>query len=182
MPPRQIILLMICLIIDHFLFYPRSPPPIHNCPPHFCNHFWIREQNGSRCTGPIGSKLFLKRTSFVNPENILCAALRRFHQFCYKFNVTASFPLSECTLCSFSAYLADQALAPQTINHILCSMQISLGLPDPRDITSMPILKRVQVGISRARFMANSQPQVRLLITVHILANIHQYLKQLAPT
>lgn len=55
-------------------------------------------------------------------------------------------------------------------------MQISLGLPDPRDQSSMPILKWVQAGISRARVTANAQPQVRLPITARILADIHQYL------
>ena len=107
------------------------------------------------------------------------AALKRFHLFCDHFNVTSPFPLSEHTLCCFSAYLADQGLASQTIKTYLSalrSMQISLGLPDPRDQSSMPILKRVQAGISRARLTANSQPRVRLPITARTLAGIHSYL------
>lgn len=105
--------------------------------------------------------------------------MKRFHQFCKKFNVTSPFPLSERILCCVSAYLADQGLAPQTIKSYLSalrSMQISLGLPDPRDQSSMPILKRVQAGISRARLATNAQPRVRLPITARTLTGIHHHL------
>ena len=85
------------------------------------------------------------------------------------------FPLSEKLLCSFAAYLADQGLAPQTGKSYLSalrSMQISLGLPDPRDQSSLPILKRVQAGISRARLLTGSPPRVRLPITITVLSAI----------
>ena len=52
-------------------------------------------------------------------------------------------------------------------------MQISLGLPDPRDQSSLPVLKRVQAGIRRARMMKGSSPRIRLPITAHILRQIH---------
>lgn len=55
-------------------------------------------------------------------------------------------------------------------------MQISLGLPDPREQSSLPILKRVQAGISRARMMRGSPPRIRLPITAHILSQIQQTL------
>ena len=58
----------------------------------------------------------------------------------------------------------------------LRSMQISLGLPDPRDQSLLPILKRVQAGISRARVMRGSPPRIRLSITVRILEAIQQSL------
>ena len=55
-------------------------------------------------------------------------------------------------------------------------MQISLGLPDPREQSSLPILKRVQAGISRARMLRGSSSRIRLPITIQILTRIHQAL------
>ena len=55
-------------------------------------------------------------------------------------------------------------------------MQIALGLPDPREHSSLPILKRVQAGISRSRMLHQSPPRIRLPITAHVLAKIHQSL------
>ena len=109
------------------------------------------------------------------------AAIKRFHTFCFHYNVTQPFPLTEQLLCSFAAYLADQGLAPQTGKSYLSAlrnMQISLGLhvPDPRDQSSLPILKRVQAGISRAKVFKGSPPRIRLPITVPILEAIHQSL------
>ena len=82
------------------------------------------------------------------------------------------FPLSEKLLCS---YLADQGLAPQTGKSYLSALQmkqISLGLPDPRDQSSFPKLKRVQAGISQARLLTGSPPRVHLPITVTVLSEI----------
>ena len=107
------------------------------------------------------------------------AAIKRFHNFCARYNVLQPFPLSEQLLCSFAAYLADEGLAPQTGKSYLSalrSMQISLGLPDPRDQSSLPILKRVQAGISRARVLKGSPPRIRLPITVRLLEGIQHSL------
>ena len=74
------------------------------------------------------------------------AALKKFHAFCILYNIAAPFPVTERLLCYFIAYLADQGLSPQTGRvylAALCGMQISLGLPDPREQSSLPILKRV---------------------------------------
>ena len=86
-----------------------------------------------------------------------------------RFAVHSPFPVSEQLLCCFAAYLADQGLAPQTGKSYLSairSMQISLGLPDPRDQSSLPVLKRVQAGISRARLARGAAVRVRFPITV----------------
>ena len=94
--------------------------------------------------------------------------MKQFHQFCSKFNVTAPFPVTEHLLCCFAAYLADQGLASQTGSSYLAAvrnMQISLGLPDPRDSSSLLILKRVQAGIKRARLGKATPSSVRLPIT-----------------
>ena len=74
------------------------------------------------------------------------AALKRFHAFCIKFNVTNPFPATKQLLCSFVTFLADQGLAPQRGKSYLSavrSMQISLGLPDRHDQSSLPVVKRV---------------------------------------
>ena len=107
------------------------------------------------------------------------AANKRFLSFCTQYNVSQPFPLSEHLLCSFAAYLADQGLAPQTGKSYLSalrSMQISLGLPDPRDQSSLPILKRVQAGISRTRALKGTPTRIRLPITVRILEAIQHSL------
>ena len=105
--------------------------------------------------------------------------MKRFHEFCVKFNITSPFPVSEYTMCGFAAYLADSGLAPQTVKGYLAAvrnMQLSLGLPDPRDHSSLPILKRVLAGIRRARLSKQHQPQVRLPITGTLLVKIHDML------
>ena len=77
-----------------------------------------------------------------------------FHTFCIKYDIATPFPVTEQLLCYFSVHMADQGLSPQTGRSYLAamrSMQISLGPPDPRDQSSMPLLKRVQAGIRRVR-------------------------------
>ena len=59
----------------------------------------------------------------------LQCSLECFYTFCLNY-VINPFPLAERTLCSFAAFLADQGLSPQTIKS---GLQISLGLPDPRE-------------------------------------------------
>lgn len=101
--------------------------------------------------------------------------MRRFYGFCDQFNVTSPFPVTETLLCSFAAFLADQGLAPQTGKGYLAavrSMQISLGLPDPRDQSSMPRLKRVQAGIQRIRAVSGAPSHRRLPITAAVLERI----------
>ena len=107
------------------------------------------------------------------------AALKRFHKFCVQYSVTNPFPVTEHLLCCFAALLVDQGLAPQTGKSYLSavrSMQISLGLPDPREHSSLPILKRVQAGICRALLLRGTPPRIRLPITTPVLAQIRRIL------
>ena len=71
------------------------------------------------------------------------AAMRRFYAFCTHFNITSPFPVMEHLQCCFAAFLADQGLTPQTVKGYLAAVrnvQVSLGLPDPRDQSSLPML------------------------------------------
>ena len=106
-------------------------------------------------------------------------AMRRFHAFCVRFNMHTPFPVSEYVLCCFAAYLADEGLAPQMVKCYLAavrSMQLSLGLPDPRDHSSLPMLKRVLAGISRAKLGQPSTARPRLPITGPVLLHLHDAL------
>ena len=111
------------------------------------------------------------------------SAMKRFWGFCELYNVVDPFPVTEHLLCAFAAHLADAGLAGQTIKAYLAAVrntQLSMGLPDPREQSSLPILKRVQAGIARVR-LGRSQPfRVRLPITARILLQIKQELGQSA--
>lgn len=105
--------------------------------------------------------------------------MQRFHKFCTSYDIMSPFPLTETLLCTYASFLADQHLSPQTIKSYLSALrswQISLGLPDPRDQSSMPMLGRVQAGISRLRLTRGSPTRVRLPITSHLLRRIRDSL------
>ena len=102
-------------------------------------------------------------------------AMNQFYTFCTKFNVVSPFPVSEHLMCCFAAFWADEGLAPQMGKGYLAavrSMQISLGLPDLRDQSSLPMLKRVQAGIQQARALSRSSSWTRLPITAAVLGRI----------
>ncbi len=89
------------------------------------------------------------------------------------------FPLTEDLLCTYAAFLVDQQLSPQTIKSYLSALrnwQISLGLPDPREQSSMPMLKRVQACICRLRLTRGSPTRIRLPVTPRLLRQIKQAL------
>ena len=76
--------------------------------------------------------------------------------------------------------MAEGGLAPQTIKLYLAAVrnaQLSLGLPDPRDKSSLPILKRVQAGISRARLGRGQPSRIRLPVTAKLLRQIRSALE-----
>ena len=105
--------------------------------------------------------------------------MKRFWSFCKKFDVADPFPVTEHLLCAFAANLGDDGLADGTIKSYLAAVrntQLSLGLPDPRDRSTMPILKRVQAGIARARLGRGQPTRIRLPITAQILRKIKQQL------
>ena len=101
--------------------------------------------------------------------------MRRFNAFCERYQVADPFPVTESLLCSFAAFLADGGLATQTVKSYISAIrntQLSLGLPDPREQSSLPVLKRVLAGISRARLGRGQTPKVRLPVTASLLRRI----------
>jgi hypothetical protein len=88
------------------------------------------------------------------------SSMRKFTTFCECYHVPDPFPVTEFLLCSFAASMADGGLDPQTVKSYMAAIrntQLSLGLPDPREQSSLPVLKRVLAGISRSR-LAGSPP------------------------
>lgn len=96
-----------------------------------------------------------------------------------QYNVSDPFPVTEKLLCYFSTKLADDGLAPQTIKVYLSaihSMQLSLGLPPPREEFTLPVLKRVLDSIRQVRASGNRTPRICMPITIAVLRQIHAVL------
>ena len=71
--------------------------------------------------------------------------------------------------------MAEEGLAPQTGKSYMAAVrnvQLSLGLPDPREKSSLPVLRRVQAGISRLRLSRDTPTRNRLPITAHLLRQL----------
>ena len=101
--------------------------------------------------------------------------MRRFCSLCERFGISTPFPVTEHLLFSFVAYLADEGLSPQTVKSYVAAVrnaQLSLGLPDPCETSTFPILKRVQAGVSRLRLQQGDSARVRFPITAELLSRI----------
>ena len=76
--------------------------------------------------------------------------------------------------------MADSGLTQRTVNSYLSARrntQLSLALPDPREQSSLPMLKRVQAGISRAQLGRSHPSRVQLPITAPLLRRIKHELE-----
>ena len=183
--PGTIISQMICLVTICPPSCPRYPKPIGIQPPHPVTSWTscsIHRQIGPLQPGPSVQRYFQDGLA-PSTQKTYAAALRRFHTICLKFNVGSPFPVSEHMLCCFASFLADQGLAPQTGKGYLSaiqSMQISLGLPDPREQSSLPLLKRVQAGISQVHARKGTLARIHLPITAHVLEQIGRKLRNSA--
>ena len=75
--------------------------------------------------------------------------------------------------------MAKEGLALQTIKTYLAATRnthISLGFPDPREHSSLPILHRIQLGIKRIQALKGThQRRVRLPITAAILDSLRSH-------
>ena len=78
----------------------------------------------------------------------------------------------------FATFLAGQGLRAQSIKTYLAAvrnLQLMMGLPDPRDTTSLPRLRLTLTGIKRVQAEAGGKPPVtRLPITPPILRRIRE--------
>ena len=91
------------------------------------------------------------------------------------------FPVTEATLCYFSAYLAQSGLAPSSIKVYLAAVrhaQVLMGMPEPRALSSLPRLKLVLNGIARSRVTSGAQQKPRLPVTIHVLQKLFTVLRQ----
>ena len=99
--------------------------------------------------------------------------------FCSTYSVTTSFLNLEAILCYFSTYMGCQGLSLQTIIVYLveiCYMLISLGLPDPKEFTSMAHLRMVQSGIQHYISKQDSRElHITLPIALTILITLWDY-------
>ena len=92
------------------------------------------------------------------------STLCKFAHFCSIYSLISPFPVKEPVLCYFSLYLACQHLSPQTVKTYLAAvrhMQITLGLPKPREFLSLSCLKLVQSGIRRSYRESGKAPKIR---------------------
>ena len=143
---------------------------------HYCTCCWNPMRTGYRGHCARGSAIFRGRTSAGDPEVVH----GRHKKFCTRCNIDTLFPMTEHLLCCFAAYLADDGLASQSIKSYLSAvwnLELSLGLPDTREQSTLPLLKRVQAGIARCRVRKGTPRRVRLPITSHILARISERLR-----
>ena len=88
----------------------------------------------------------------VSTRKTYHSALKRFTAFCSLYSILSPFLVSESLLCYFSSYLACQNVSPQMIKTHLAGIrhtQITLGLPDPKDFSSLSQLRQVQAGIQK---------------------------------
>ena len=78
------------------------------------------------------------------------SVINNFYLFCTKY-IYDPFPITENVVCCFSVYMTESGLSVQTVKTYMAAIRnayISLGLPDLREQSSFPVLKRVQAGIS----------------------------------
>ena len=121
-------------------------------------------------------QFFCKKGIADSTHKTYQSALRRFGTFCSSYGILSPFPVSEALLCYFAAAMGCERLAPQTIKTYLSAiryMQIVLGLPEPKQFSSLPRLHLVQMGIKRNHSQHRPlSTKVRLPITPAILRRI----------
>jgi len=112
----------------------------------------------------------------VVSKHIVSTTLKKFPMFWSTYSVTTPFPVSETIPCYFSTYMWQcQGLSPQTIKVYLAGIwhiQILIGLPDPKEFTSIPCLHMIQSGIQWCVSEQDSRvTKIRFSITSTILKN-----------
>ena len=107
------------------------------------------------------------------------SALKKFYEFSSTYSRLSPFLVSDAILCYSATYLGMQGLTPSTIKCYLagiCHSQITLGFPEPRQFSSLPRLRLVQMGIQRNYSQnPNVAIKVRLPITPAILLRLQHH-------
>ena len=172
---------MICHVItfppSSKRFPGRTDDP-HQSHPHSSHCSWTQHRTGPRRSGSGSSAIFPEQSGTINTA-ILQLSNEEVPCLLHTVQCWGPFPVTEQLLCSYAAYLAEVSLAPQSIRSYLAAirdMQISIGLPDPREQSSLPILKRVQAGISHTQASAGQPKRIRLPITTRLLRQIRSAL------
>lgn len=123
--------------------------------------FWIHSPTGPLSVGAFDSTLFWKRLSAIYSENLYgCYEMLPFILHSLQCNTTFStFRTTSVQLCCLFSWPRFET--GKSYLSTLRSMQISLGLPDPREQSSLSILKRVQAGeyeLLKARLLVSDSP------------------------
>ena len=136
----------------------QKPTELHPIPLHiYWNCYWIRTRTGPLSAGTISSKIFSGGS---------CPLYSRFLRHSHgkvHFAAHSSYPI----------HFQLQKQCWQTTDSL--PRPLNLGLPNLRDQSSLPILKRVQAGIKRAR-LGTTSAKVRLPVTPPLLRQLRQYL------
>ena len=134
-------------------FLIRSPMPTHSqnlCRGIYWTYSWTKPSIGPLLAGSI----YFQEGLALTTRRSYNSTMKKFSTFCDRFQVSDPFPVTEHLLCSFAAFMADSGFATQTVKSYLAAIrntQLSLGLPDRREQSLLPILKRVLAGIGRSR-------------------------------
>ena len=129
------------------------------------------------------SKLWQQLFSFTlkwhskSTERAYKSAQQKYINFCCRAGKN-SLPLSEDTLVSYVAFLAQEGLKHQTIKCYLSAIrhfQIAVSMPDPFHNDSFPYLEYVLKGIKKTQAQSGPQQDTRLPITPTILRHLQQY-------
>ena len=120
---------------DHVLSFLSKVPSVNT---HFTPTAQSTPEPAGRSAFALVVQRYFQQGLVPSKQRTYGAAIRHFYAICTQFNITSPFTVTEHLLCCSAAFLADQGLTPQ---------KLMFGLPDLRDQSSLPMLKRVQAGI-----------------------------------
>ena len=168
---------MICHGTKFLPFYRKCQGPTSVHPPspsRFWTCCWTLRQTGRLQPGGSDAAVFSSGTSTLHSSN-----LPHSHEMiqCLLYHIPHHQPLPLNRTLDVLLHILPgrpRLCYPECESYlsVLWNMQISLGLPDPREQSSMPLLKWVQASIARTRKAKDNPSQVRLSITVHLLRRI----------
>ena len=123
---------IVCLLSSTRYPVPTTTPPPFHRPPHG------PQRQVALIDLDQSVQFYCKQGVADSTQRTYRASIKRLHVFCeqYRIHYPPRPPVTEQLLCQFSAFLANQGLALQAIQNL----QLSLGLPNPRDSSALPWL------------------------------------------